>query len=214
MLGKLLKSGASSVAFLCLLVAIIVLVMNNGSKISDTNVRMATLISETNTRITNLNSETNTKIDDNYYNLLAEIGIVKRSLIAKYESGNKVLAKKIDDNYENLGNRIDLVHVGRAIKGKWLEKKSPHAIPTEKTIDLYLTEQEFTNRLYKIYYEDRTTFPENAFYTLYDSLGTEKMQTIINKYGIDQEILLGIIISFYGGVKHGDYLDLRPYLAE
>ncbi len=124
-----------------------------------------------------------------------------------------ITSGSISDKFEYVNNRIDNVLLLSSMSSGHVQKNSPSALLTMKGQAILINEHEFTSALYSIYDNNKNTYPENAYFTLIDStFSQEKVNGIINKYDIDHQILVGIITSFYGGVKHGSYLEKRPFL--
>lgn len=142
------------------------------------------------------------------------------------------LGLKIDNKFDNLSTKIDnteteLLNEMKRVDDridKWLILKadfsghvkgeSEKRVLTESGREILESEQDFTKLLYCVYDKDPKTYPEDALYAVAKWLGKKKIEKILSDHKISIDILQGIVVSFYGGVKHGKYLEIRPFLKK
>lgn len=137
---------------------------------------------------------------DNGFNNLSE----------KMEMMNTNLSKKI----ERTDDRIDKWLIARAVFSGHVKGKSEKRVLTDSGTEILENEQDLTILLYSIYDKNPKTYPEDALYEIVQLLGKKKIEKILSDHKISIDILQGIVVSFYGGVKHGKYLEKRPFLKK
>jgi len=122
--------------------------------------------------------------------------------------------RQIEHKTEENSHRIDRLLAIPGLNSQTIQTKSPIYYLTPVAKNILAKEKVFTLELYKIYSTNPNTYPDEAFIQIYKVLGSNEINSILNRNKLNINELLGIILGYYGDVKHSNYLEKRSFLPE